>query len=167
MTDATYQNSDLIYTIIAIRELVGGNEAAMANVSTTDPLTNETVIEKVFQVTCGDKGFWVVPADEDWPTCQLLPNKHCSVKQDLNNTIPDGFKLKDSAVSSVLNTESLSFTCATDGHRAVLSSGVRVAEFSLLCDDNGKFVETWPTSCEPYEDCVLASFPDPLKVKLF
>ena len=139
----------------------------MANVSSTNPVTNATVTETVFQVTCGDRGNWVLPADEDWPTCQLLPNKHCSVEQDLNNTIPDGFKLKDSAVASVLNNQSLSFTCATDGHRAVVSSGsrvTRVAQFSLLCDDSGKFVETWPTACELYEDCVKASFPDPDKV---
>ena len=28
---------------------------------------------KYFKVTCGSSGNWEAPYDEDWPTCELLP----------------------------------------------------------------------------------------------
>ena len=56
---------------------------------------------QVFNVRCGAKGIWEAPYDEDWPSCELLPQHHCSVAQDLNNTIRQGFKLQAEAVTQV------------------------------------------------------------------
>ena len=55
----------------------------------------------MFNVRCGAKGIWEAPYDEDWPSCELLPQHHCSVAQDLNNTIRQGFKLQAEAVTQV------------------------------------------------------------------
>ena len=144
-----------------IREIVGGNGNMTANVTETNPTTNITSTVRVFQVTCGEKGIWEAPNDDDWPVCQLLPNKHCSVEQDLNNTIKAGFKLKTASISSVMNNQSLMFVCEQAGFAAVWANGTRVTEFPLVCDDNGEFVKTWPDNCTQYQDCVKASFPDP------
>ena len=106
---------------------------------------------KIFRVTCGSSGNWEAPYDEDWPTCELLPDKHCSVVQDLNNTIPDGFKLKDAGVSQVLNGETLMFVCSSSADAAVMADGSRVTEFGLTCSDTGEFDPVWPTKCEPFQ----------------
>ena len=103
-------------------------------------------------MTCGSSGNWEAPYDEDWPTCELLPDKHCSVAQDLNNTIPEGFKLKNEAVTQVLNGETLMFVCSetSSPHAAVLTDGSRVTEFGLTCSDSGEFDAVWPVKCEPF-----------------
>lgn len=107
---------------------------------------------KFFKVTCGSSGNWEAPYDEDWPTCELLPDKHCSVAQDLNNTIPEGFKLKNEAVTQVLNGETLMFVCSetSSPHAAVMTDGSRVTEFGLTCSDSGEFDAVWPVKCEPF-----------------
>ena len=108
---------------------------------------------KIFKVTCGSSGNWEAPFDEDWPTCELLPDKHCSVAQDLNNTIPEGFKLKSEAVTEVLNGETLMFVCSETSapHAAVMADGSRVTEFGLTCSDTGEFNPVWPEKCEPFQ----------------
>ena len=106
-------------------------------------------------MTCGSSGNWEAPYDEDWPTCELLPDKHCSVVQDLNNTIPDGFKLKDAGVSQVLNGETLMFVCSSSADAAVLADGSRVTEFGLTCSDTGEFDPVWPTKCEPFQVIII------------
>ena len=113
---------------------------------------NTSGARKFFKVTCGSSGNWEAPYDEDWPTCELLPDKHCSVAQDLNNTIPEGFKLKNEAVTQVLNGETLMFVCSetSSPHAAVMTDGSRVTEFGLTCSDSGEFDAVWPEKCEPF-----------------
>ena len=145
-----------------IREITGGDSNATETISYKDPETNVTRVFKVFKVSCGEDGIWTLPNDEDWPTCEYLDSAECSVQQDLNNSLPAGFKLKDSAVSSVLNNQSLDFVCNETGHAAVLSSGIRVTEFSVQCGTEGKFEsDQWPVRCEEFSNCVAASFPQP------
>ena len=118
---------------------------------------------KYFKVTCGSSGNWEAPYDEDWPTCELLPDKHCSVAQDLNNTIPEGFKLKNEAVTEVLNGETPMFVCSetSSAHAAVMADGSRATEFGLTCSDTGEFDAVWPEKCEPF-----LVIPSPFKISI-
>ena len=142
-----------------IREIAGGDSNSTEIISTVDPVNNVTTEENVFKVTCGESGIWTQPNDEDWPTCEYLPSAICSVAQDLNNTIKEGFKLKDPSVTSVLNNESLAFVCNETGYAAVLISEARVLEFSLQCSADGVFSSPWPVRCEEFNNCVASSFP--------
>ena len=160
-TDIFEGNDILFQCNDSIRALTGGKEESIGNITTTDSTTNETETTIVFKVRCGDKGIWEAPYDEDWPTCELLPSKHCSVEQDIvNATIPDGFALADASVTKVLNNETMSFKCSETGQAAVMADGSRVTQFSFTCNVNGEFESvTWPDSCQVYEGCVTASFP--------
>ena len=168
-TGLTGQYSDLLEDQVTmfqcnetIREVTGGDSNATEMISVKDPDTNVTREFKVFKVTCGEDGIWTQPNDEDWPTCQYLDSAECSVAQDLNNSLPAGFKLKDAAVSSVLINQSLDFVCNETGQAAVPRSGPRVTEFSIQCGTEGKFnTSQWPERCEEFNNCVAASFPDP------
>ena len=70
---------------------------------------------------CGAKGIWEAPYDEDWPSCELLPQHHCSVAQDLNNTIRQGFKLQAEAVTQVQ-------TCAVELETKVIRRFPKISQ---------------------------------------
>ena len=160
-----FEGDDILFRCNdSIKAISGGNAAMLGNETSAVAGSNDTITETVFKVRCGDKGIWEAPYDEDWPTCEVLPQHQCSVAQDMDNgTIPAEFSPADASVTSVLNDQIMSFKCSNSSLAAVMSDGSRVTEFSFNCSSTGEFVGVeWPDRCELYQDCVASSFPSEL-----